>query len=68
MEKYHSVKINQNSDCWNEINMLKELLRKNKHYMFKKYSNAEVIAITIDELYEKLIAEKKNNENQRKIQ
>lgn len=64
---YHNIKINHNSDCWGEIDALKDLLRKNKRYLAKDFSNAEIVAIAIDELYDRLTAEKKNGENQRSI-
>lgn len=65
MTEYHNIKINHNSDCWGEIDALKELLKSNKRYTFQDFTNAEIVAIAIDELYDKLIAEKKSGENQR---
>lgn len=67
MGLYHNVKINHNSDCWGETDKLKELLKHNKGFLAKDYSNAEVIAIAVDELYDRLVAEKKSGENQRQM-
>lgn len=61
-----NIKINPNSDCAGEIEMLKDLLRQNKRYTAEHLSYAAVVAIAVDELYDKLVAEKKAGENQRK--
>lgn len=67
MGLYHNVKINHNSDCWGEIDKLKELLKHNKRYLAEDFSTSEVIAIAVDELYNRLVAERKNGENQRQF-
>ena len=67
MGTYHNIRIDHNSDCWGEIERLRDLLRHNKHYLAKEFSNAEIVAIAIGELYDKLAAEKQNGENQRNI-
>lgn len=67
MGTYHSIRIDQNSDCWGEIERLRDLLRHNTRYIAKAFSSAEIVAIAIDELYDKLAAEKRNGENQRNI-
>lgn len=67
MRQYHNIKINHNSDCWGEIEALKELLRKNKCYLAKDFTAAEIVSIAVDELYDRLNAEKRNGENQRSI-
>ena len=67
MAMYHIIKIHNNSDCWAEIDKLKELLKHNKRYLPEDFSNADVVAIAVDELYDRLMAEKRNGENQRKF-
>lgn len=66
MSDFHTIKINHNSDCWGELDALKTLLRGNTGYSFEQYSNAEIVAIAVDELYNKLVADKKSGKNQRK--
>ena len=61
-----NIKINPNSDCAGELDALKELLRQNKNYTFGEWSYAAIVAVAVDELYDKLVAEKKAGENQRK--
>lgn len=62
-----TIKINDNSDCAGELLVLSDMLKANKGYLFKDFSRREIVEIAINELYDKLIAEKKNNTNQRKI-
>lgn len=62
-----NIKINPNSDCAGEIELLKELIRNNKRYTAENLSNAAVVSIAVNELYDKLVAEKKAGENQRKF-
>ena len=64
---YHNIKINHNSDCWGELNALKDLLRQNKKYTAEELSSAQIIAIAVDELYDKLVSEKKAGINQRRF-
>lgn len=64
---YHNIKINHNSDCWGELDALKNLLRQNKKYTAEELSNAQIIAVAVDELYDKLVSEKKAGINQRSI-
>lgn len=54
---YHSVKINHNSDCWGEIEALKEMLRHNTGFNFENYTAVDVISIAVNELYDKLVTE-----------
>lgn len=61
-----NIKINPNSDCAGEIEALKDLLRQNKRYTAENLSYAAIVSIAIDELYDRLVAEKKAGENQRK--
>lgn len=56
-----TIKIDQNSDCWGEIDALKALLRESKHYATKSYTNAEIVSVAVNELYDKLVAEKKED-------
>ena len=67
MNTYHNIKINHNSDCWAEIDALREMMKQNKGYLAKDYTNSEIIAIAIDELYDKLAAERKAGNNQRRV-
>lgn len=67
MKTYHNIKIDHNSDCWGELDALKTLLRENKRYSFENFTNAQIVAIAVDELYDRLVAEKKHGENQRRI-
>lgn len=60
-----NIKINPNSDCAGEIEALKDLLLHNKGYTAEKLSYAAIVSIAVDELYDKLVAEKKNGINQR---
>lgn len=62
-----NIKINPNSDCAEEIELLKLLLRGNKKYTAAKLSNADIVSIAVNELYNKLIAEKLVGVNQRSI-
>lgn len=62
-----NIKINPNSDCAGEIELLKDLLRQNNRYTAENLSRADIVAIAVDELYDKLIAEKKAGLNQRTI-
>ena len=62
-----NIKINPNSDCAEEIELLKLLLRGNKKYTAAKLSNADIVSIAVDELYDKLNAEKMAGVNQRSI-
>ena len=59
MKTYHNIKIDHNSDCWGELDTLKTLLRESKRYSLENPSNAQIVAIAIDELYDRLVAEKK---------
>lgn len=67
MSNFHTVKIDHNSDCWGELDALKDMLKQNKGYLFKDFSNREIIEIAVNELYDKLVAEKKAGINQRHI-
>ena len=67
MTQYHTIKIDHNSDCWGELDALKTLLKQNKRYLYEDFSNAQIVAIAVDELYDRLVAEKKAGENQRRI-
>jgi len=67
MGLYHNIKIDHNSDCCGEIEALLELLKENKSYLSKDFSNNEIMANAIDELYNLLVAKKKNGENQRSV-
>ena len=60
-----TIKINPNSDCAGELDALKEQLQKNKGYTFGEWSYAAIVAVAVDELYDKLVAQKKAGENQR---
>ena len=62
-----NIKINPNSDCGTEIELLKDLLRHNKRYIAKNFTNTEVVSIAIDELFDRLNAEKSRGENQRSM-
>lgn len=61
-----TIKINPNSDCAGEIELLKDLLKQNKRYTAENLSYAAIVSIAVDELYDRLVAEKKAGENQRK--
>ena len=61
------IKINPNSDCAVEIELLKLLLRGNKKYTAAKLSNADIVSMAVNALYGKLIAEKIDGVNQRSI-
>ena len=61
-----TIKINPNSDCAGELDALKELLPQNKSYTFGEWSYSAIVAAAIDELYDKIVAQKKAGENQRK--
>lgn len=66
MSNYHNIKIDHNSDCWGELDVLKALLKQNKGFLPKDYSNREIIEIAVNELYDRLVAEKKSGVNQRR--
>ena len=67
MSNFHTVKIDHNSDCWGQLDALKDLLKQNKWYLFKDFSNREIIEIAVNELYGKMVADKKAGINQRSI-
>lgn len=67
MSNFHNIKIDHNSDCWGELEALKELLKQNKGYSYMDFSNSAIVRIAVDELYDKLVAEKKAGINQRHI-
>ena len=58
MKTYHNIKIDHNSDCRGELDALKTLLRENKRYSLDSFTNAQIVAIAIGELYSRLVAEK----------
>lgn len=62
-----NVKIDQNSDCYGEILALKDMLKQNAGYICKEFTNREIVALAVNELYDKLVAERKAGVNQRKI-
>ena len=62
-----NIKIDQNSDCFGEIIALRHLLKQNKRFTYKDFTNLEVVEIAINELYDCLVAEKKAGINQRNI-
>ena len=61
------IRFDTNSDCWGELDELKELLRQNKGYLAAEFSKGEIVTIAVDELYDKLVAEKKAGINQRRV-
>ena len=67
MSNFHNIKIDHNSDCWGELEALKELLKQNKGYSYMDFFNSAIVRIAVDELYDKLVAEKKAGINQRHI-
>ena len=54
MKSYHNIKIDHNSDCWGELSALKDLLSKSKRYSGEEFSNAQIVAIAVDELYDRV--------------
>ena len=62
-----TIHLDPNSDAAGEIDLLRDLLHANTGYTYKRFTNKEIVAIAIDELYDKLVAEKKNGINQRKV-
>lgn len=67
MSNFHTIKIDHNSDCWGELDALKEMLKQNKGYSYMDFSNRAIVEIAVNELYDKLVAEKKAGINQRHI-
>ena len=65
MSTYHTIKIDHNSDCWGELDALKSLLKANKGYNYEDFSNRQIIEIAVDELYDRLIAQRNAGINQR---
>ena len=65
MSTYHTIKIDHNSDCWGEIDALKDLLKANKGYNYEDFSNRQIVEIAVDELYDRLIAQRNAGINQR---
>ena len=61
------IRFDTNSDCWGELDELKDLLRQNKGYLAEDFGKAEIVAIAVNELYDKLVAEKKAGINQRRV-
>lgn len=67
MSDYITIKINVNSDCAGELDAPADMLKSNKGYLYKEFSRREIVEIAVNELYDKLVAEKKNGINQRSI-
>lgn len=67
MSEYINIKINVNSDCAGELDALADMLKSNTGYLYKEFSRREIVEVAIDELYDKLVEEKKNGINQRHI-
>ena len=61
----HSIKIDHNSDCWSELELLETMLKQNKRYNNQNFSASEIISIAVDELYDRINAEKMAGKNQR---
>ncbi len=66
MSEYINVKINVNSDCAGELDMLSDMLKANNGYTFQDFTRREIIEIAVNELYDKLVAERKAGVNQRR--
>ena len=62
-----TIHLDPNSDAVGEIDLLRDLLHGNTGYTYKRFTNKEIVAIALDELYDKLVAEKKSGINQRNI-
>ncbi len=62
-----TIHLDPNSDAVGEIEALRDLLHGNKGYTYKRFTNKEIVEIALDELYDKLVAEKKSGINQRNI-
>lgn len=62
-----TIHIDQNSDCAGELDALKTMLKKNKRYLYEDFSYKDIVAIAVDELYDRLVVEAKAGENQRSI-
>lgn len=62
-----NIKIDNNSDCAGEIELLSEMLKANTGYIYKDFSRREIVEIAINELYDKLVSERKAGTKQRKI-
>lgn len=62
-----TIHIDQNSDCAEELDALKTMLKKSKRYLYEVFSYKDIVAIAVDELYDRLVAEAKAGENQRSI-
>lgn len=60
-----TIKISDMSDCAGEIEALRDLLKHNLRYTYQeRYTNAEIVSIAVDELYDKLVGEKKAGQDQ----
>ena len=62
-----TININPNSDCAGELDLLKDLLRRNTRYAAESLSYAAIVSIAVDELYDRLIQEQKAGINQRTV-
>lgn len=62
-----TIHLNPNGDAVGEIELLKKLMKENTGYTWKDFSAREIVEIALDELYGKLVAEKKAGKNQRKL-
>lgn len=67
MSEYITVKINVNSDCAGELEMLSDMIKSNNGYLYQDFSRREIIEIAVNDLYDKLVSEKKAGINQRSI-
>lgn len=54
---YFSVKIDQNSDTYGEIEQIKELLSKRPWYKLQKLTAKQVVVLAVAEYRDKLLAE-----------
>ena len=67
MSEYITVKIHVNSDCAGELDALADMLKSNTRFLWKDFNRREIVEIAVNELYDKLVEERKSGINQRRI-
>ena len=67
MSEDKRIHIDRNSDCYGEIEQLKEMLKKSRHYTNSsgEWKDSDIVAVAIDELYDRVVKELKGNQKER---
>ena len=66
MKTYHNIQDRPQQRLLGRTGRAQDPSAREQAVFFEYFSNAQIVAIAVDELYDRLIAEKKNGENQRR--